>query len=74
MAISARKNIIGHHIFDIHNLQKQIETWNPKTYKHNALILITTEAQGAIPVTTITRITAKAMLPPSYHPSLIPCK
>jgi len=26
-----------------------------------------------IPVTTITRITAKAMLPPSYHPSLIPC-
>jgi hypothetical protein len=26
-----------------------------------------------IPVTTITRTTAKAMLPPSYHPSLIPC-
>jgi len=25
-----------------------------------------------IPVTSITRITAKAMLPPSYHPSLIP--
>ena len=26
-----------------------------------------------IPVMTIPRITAKAMLPPSYHPSLIPC-
>jgi hypothetical protein len=25
-----------------------------------------------IPVTAITRKTAKAMLPPSYHPSLIP--
>jgi hypothetical protein len=27
---------------------------------------------NSIPVTTMTRITAKAMLPPSYHPSLIP--
>jgi hypothetical protein len=29
---------------------------------------------NSIPVTTMTRITAKAMLPPSYHPSLIPYK
>lgn len=28
----------------------------------------------SIPVTTMTRITAKAMLAPSYHPSLIPWK
>lgn len=27
-----------------------------------------------IPVTNITRNTAKAMLPPSYHPSFTPCE
>ena len=29
---------------------------------------------NSVPVTIITRNTAKAMLPPSYHPSFTPCE